>query len=804
MLTLVPGVHAEYFYVKEWGSNGSANSQFYQAYGIALDSSGNVYVADNYNDRVQKFDSNGGFLSKFGMNGSGNGQFKGATDVAVDLTGNIYVLDWGNYRVQKFDSNGTYITKWGSYGSGNGTFYYPARIAVDTTGDIYVSDPQLNLIQKFNSSGTFLTQWGSPGTGNGQFNASIGIAAWNGYVFVADFDNHRIQKFYSNGTYVTQWGTYGTGNGEFNGPTGVAVTYNGEVFVSEHANRRVQMFSPYGDYITKFGGSGTGPGQFQMPWDVAATASSDYVYVIDPESARVQKFKAGFLSASSNKSIGPIGTVFRISGTYTWGDSPSNYAYIVVTNNTPPYIIGSLPQNGVKPDNFSVESISGNNSTFVRATVSGESYSYDWDTANITGGPLLPGSQYLFYVVKQSLNMTDARNTAESYTKLSIGIEGPVHADYTVNTSSGTKPLTVAFTDISTGIPTTSKIDFGDGSPLVDTWSGVVMHTYNNSGIFTPIMYANNSISSDSGTNATITVTAIPAPVASFTENATSGTVPLSVQFNDTSTGSPTGRAWFFGDENFTVSWTQQNASSGWSGRSMHSSVVMPDGSIVLMGGSAFSGLLNDTWRSTDNGETWTLMNASSGWSERYSHSSVAMPDGSIVLMGGHDDDVKMNDTWRSTDKGATWTQMTANADWTPRQFHSSVALPDGSIVLMGGLDDATSFKNDTWRSTDNGTTWAQQTANAGWSARDQHTSVVMPNGSIVLIGGYGWPGFDLLNDTWRSTDNGTTWTQQSASAGWTARFVPITVAMPDNSIVLIGGTNGSDPKNDTWRSTDN
>ena len=71
-------------------------------------------------------------------------------------------------------------------------------------------------------------------------------------------------------------------------------------------------------------------------------------------------------------------------------------------------------------------------------------------------------------------------------------------------------------------------------------------------------------------------------------------------------------------------------------GEMSHSSVVMPDGSIVLMGGWIATALMNDTWRSTDNGATWTQMNASAGGDKKMDHSSVAMPDGSIVLMGGY------------------------------------------------------------------------------------------------------------------------------------------------------------------------
>jgi len=190
-----------------------------------------------------------------------------------------------------------------------------------------------------------------------------------------------------------------------------------------------------------------------------------------------------------------------------------------------------------------------------------------------------------------------------------------------------------------------------------------------------------------------------------------------------------------------------------WSARYGHTSVVMPDGSIVLMGGNDGS-RKNDVWRSTDNGETWTRMISSADWSARYGHTSVVMPDGSIVLMGGYDGSNK-RDVWRSTDNGETWTRMTSSAGWSARQYHTSVVMPDGSIVLMGGNDG--SRKNDVWRSTDNGATWTRMTSSAGWSARQYHTSVVMPDGSIVLMGGNDGR---RKNDVWRSTDNGKTWTQ--------------------------------------------
>jgi PKD repeat protein len=122
------------------------------------------------------------------------------------------------------------------------------------------------------------------------------------------------------------------------------------------------------------------------------------------------------------------------------------------------------------------------------------------------------------------------------------------------------------------------------------------------------------------------------------------------------------------------------------------------------------------------------------------------MPDSSIVVMGGYDHTWK-NDTWRSTDNGATWTEVTANAQWTARDGLTSVAMPDGSIVVMGGRDDNFTSKNDVWRSTDKGATWTQVNASAGWSGRFGFTSVATPDGSIVLMGGFA---DNVTNDVWR------------------------------------------------------
>jgi tripartite motif-containing protein 71 len=201
------------------GSNGRADGQFSGPEGVAVDSSGNVYVADWGNDRIQKFSSNGTFITRWGSIGTGAGQFSGPEGVAVDSSGNVYV-DSGNDRIQKFSSNGTFITRWRSYGAvddalGSCSYYCYSTsvsgVAVDSSGNVYVADPYTDRIQKFSSNGTFITKWGSIGTADGQFRYPHGVAVdSSGNVYVADWGNDRIQKFSSNGTFITKWGSKGT------------------------------------------------------------------------------------------------------------------------------------------------------------------------------------------------------------------------------------------------------------------------------------------------------------------------------------------------------------------------------------------------------------------------------------------------------------------------------------------------------------------------------------------------------------------------------------------------------------------
>jgi len=234
-----------YVFKTKWGTQGDLDGQFNYSRGIAVDSSGNVYVVDEGNDRVQKFNSAGGFITKWGSHGHNNGEFFSPRYVAVDSSRYVYVSDSLNDRVQKFDSNGSFITKWGSLGTGSGQFNLPLGIDVNQSAHVYVTDLLNERIQKFTSSGSFITKWGNDGTGDGQFGCADGLATDSfGNVYVADSCNDRIQKFDNNGNFLTKWGSNGTGNGQFQYPEDVAVDSSLNVYVSDTSSNRIQKFAP--------------------------------------------------------------------------------------------------------------------------------------------------------------------------------------------------------------------------------------------------------------------------------------------------------------------------------------------------------------------------------------------------------------------------------------------------------------------------------------------------------------------------------------------------------------------------------
>lgn len=302
-----------YLCVSKWGKPGRGASLLHGGefaapmYGMAIDQQGCLFVVDNGNNRVQKFDNAGNFIILWGSFGSANSNFHNPTGIACDARGDVYVVDTNNHRVQKFDGKlGGYLMKFGSRGNAEGQFSSPWGIACDRVrGYIYVVDSANFRVQKFDANGEFIMQWGSFGANDGQFYFPRGVAvdSADGAVYVVDMGNHRIQKFDTSTNVlpqlITKWGGgIGPGHasdpraqepGQLRSPWGIVVDGQGDVYVSDTGNQRVQKFDREGNFITQWGGYGNGTGQFNFPYGITVDARGS-VFVVDSANTRVQQF----------------------------------------------------------------------------------------------------------------------------------------------------------------------------------------------------------------------------------------------------------------------------------------------------------------------------------------------------------------------------------------------------------------------------------------------------------------------------------------------------------------------------------
>jgi len=279
--------------VLQFGTAGTGNGQFATPapMGVDVDSSGNIYVADAGNDRIQKFDSTGAYVTQFGTQGTGNGQFNAPFDIAVNIFDQLFVADTDNSRIQKFDSSGNYISQFGTVGSADGEFDTPFSVLLSSL-NAYVSDSNNQRIQIIDTSnGSFVSKFGTVGVGNGQFGTPVNGSVEDslGNIYVTDTGGKRIQKFTSGGVYISEFGTAGTGNGQFDQPYDVAIDSSGNIYVADAGNDRIQKFNSSGVYVSQFGSSGSSVGQLNFPTRITID-SSDNIFVADTSNNRIQKF----------------------------------------------------------------------------------------------------------------------------------------------------------------------------------------------------------------------------------------------------------------------------------------------------------------------------------------------------------------------------------------------------------------------------------------------------------------------------------------------------------------------------------
>ncbi len=328
------------------GDNGPATSaQLNYPQGVAVDASGNLYIADSNNNRIRKV--SGGVITtvagdgNFGYNGDGmpatDAWLNGPNGLTVDSAGTIFIADTGNGRIRKV-SGGSIATVAGNGGFGyNGDniaatsaeFTSPSGVAVDSAGNLYIADLGNHRVRKVSAGMiTTVAGTGTPGYNGGSIPAASaeldgpwGVAVdASGNLYIADTDNNRIRKV-AGGVITTVAGDAGFGYAGDNvaatstslyAPFGVALDASGNLYIADTVNYRLRKVS--GGIITTLAGGGAPVGQngpainaqLESPMGIAVDPSGN-LYIADSVASRVFEVSAGIIGVAAGNGINGFG-----------------------------------------------------------------------------------------------------------------------------------------------------------------------------------------------------------------------------------------------------------------------------------------------------------------------------------------------------------------------------------------------------------------------------------------------------------------------------------------------------------------
>jgi len=501
------------------GSSGKANgtgraARFAFPGSVRTDGAGNVYVADSSNYAVRKITPQGVVSTVAGvpgMSGSTDGPvatalFNAIGGVAIDSSGNLYVADSANYTIREVSTAGIVSTLAGVAGSRglvNGTgstarLYDPQNLAVDGSGNIYVADGMGNDVRMISPAGVVTTLAGSgtagsaDGTGtSAQFNDPTGIAVdFMGNVYLADYGNDTVRMITPAGVVTTIAGSaMNTGSADgtgaaasFNGPAGVGVDSSGNVYVADSVNNTIRVINPSGFVTTVAGAAGvpenidglSSNARFDTPGDVTID-SSGIVYVADTLNSTVRRIIPGadtlpmFTAqpASQTVTLGTSATLsFGISGT-----APLTFQWffngVPIDGATGPfYTAVEAQESDAGSYTVAVTNVDGSATSAAATLTVNLPAGYPDITAQPVGGPLPSGGGV-------ALSVTVTGNGPFSFQWMLNGapIPGATGPAYTATVSGS---YTVSITNsVATSVSTTAVVGFGSRLINVSTRADV-------------------------------------------------------------------------------------------------------------------------------------------------------------------------------------------------------------------------------------------------------------------------------------------------------------------------------------------
>jgi tripartite motif-containing protein 71 len=300
----VPGVG---LITLQGGQPGAGSGQFAYPRGIAVDSDGEIFVADSRNNRIQKFAAKDWqFETEFGglfdaaksSNGDPKklvadapGKLHEPNGVAIGPDNMVYVIDTWNGRVEVFNSKGKYKT---AFTTDDG-FFGPREIVVDSNGSSYVADTGKHRIVKFDKDGKKVRAWGTKGDKEGEFNEPIGLALDQaGNLYVADRLNFRSQVFSPDGQFIRDWTVDGWSPDQIDMEPHLALDQaHGLLYATDGRGKKVYCYKLDGTLVTTLETNSNGAPLFMVPIGVAVDKDGN-VYVVDAGAGKLLKLKGQF------------------------------------------------------------------------------------------------------------------------------------------------------------------------------------------------------------------------------------------------------------------------------------------------------------------------------------------------------------------------------------------------------------------------------------------------------------------------------------------------------------------------------
>jgi uncharacterized repeat protein (TIGR01451 family) len=881
------------------GDGGPASSaELYYPNGVAVDGAGNLYIADQYNARIRKVGTNGIIttVAGNGTNGySGDGipatsaELFDPTGVAVDSAGDLYIADYNNHRIRKVDTKGIITTvagdgTWGYSGDGglatSAELYDPSVVAVDASGNLYIADTGNNRVRAVDASGVITTlaggSWGFSGDGGPATSAGLDhprglVLDSTANIYVADTDNEAIRLLTPVGTQavLTITGTH-AGNFSYRHYEAYTLTVTNAAMAGITSGTvTVTDVVPAG--LTLVSMSGTGwicadntcsrsdalAGGFSYPAiTVGVIVSSDPPSQVVNEAAVSGGGAAITGTLDTTTVLLPPALSLSKWHTFTFQQGQNGATYTVSVSNS--YL--SVPTGGTVtvtdtiPTGLMLVSMAGtgwtcsaNSCTRSDALIGEHEYPDITVTVNVTSNA--PSS------VTNQVSVSGGGSASANASDVTTILPAPTvttSAATSITSTAATLPASVNpngvgaqawflySTDSSmSGAVSTPQQYIGYGTVAVPVSANI-------SGLAADTMYYFQAVAQSSGTTvqgSILSFTTAPLAPAAFGQqggklvgtgavgSAEQGSsVALSADGNTAIAGGygdndNAGALWVYARSG--GAWTQQGSKlvgtgavgDAWQGYSV---ALSADGNTAMVGGSNDNDHAGAAWVFTRTTGVWTQQGGKlvgTGWLG-YSEqgASVALSaDGNTALVGGLGDNHFAGAAWVFTRTAGVWTQQGGKLVGTGWLGYSeqggSVALSaDGNTAIVGGPAD-NNFAGAAWVFTRSGGVWTQQgsklvgtgAANGQYGASQGFSVALSADGNTAMVGGFG----DSIyaGAAWVYTRSSGVWAQQgnklvgSGAVGdaWQGFSVALTA---DGNTAIVGGWYDNNQAGAVWAYT--